>query len=304
MSRRPCNTCARPPQSSSCEPVSTRIVSFGGSSVRIDHTGRAAARLVDFLYRDIPGDVETDEGVVLQLHSSNGQFVVESGQELRYRGTSAAGAAGVLLHESIFHLANHNRTGLLLHAAAVQCRGGCLLLPGQTGAGKTTLTAWLSHQGLDYLTDELVYIPLGTQDVQSFRRPMNVKASARHALEGILELDGTRDILKGPDATLVRAGAGSGCATGEAQRLAGVVFPRYQAGNSFELAALTKGRTALRLAECLINARNLPDRGLEELARLAVGLTSYELRYSEFRQLHTWVASLLPLSPRRSESQG
>ena len=282
--------------------VGTRIVSFGGSNVRIDYTGAAAATVVDFLYRDIPRDHQTAGGVTLRLQSRDEMFVLECEQARRYQGTSAAVAASILLRESMFHLANHNRHGLLIHAAAVHCQGGCLLMPGKTAAGKTTLTAWLTQQGLGYLTDELVHIPLGSRDVHAFTRPLNVKASARHALAGVISFVRGPDVLDGPGATLVRAERlDHRAASPEASRLAGIVFPRYQTGSQFHVAALTKGRTAFRLTECLINARNLPAHGLHELARLARAVRSHEVRYSEFSQLDAWVSSLVFRGRQRDE---
>ena len=78
----------------------------------------------------------------------------------------------------------------------------------------------------------------------------------------------------------------------EALRLALIVFPRYEAGSQFQLVPLTKGQTALRVTECLINARNLPAHGFHEVARLTRTVRSYEMRYSDFIQLEAWVASL------------
>jgi len=59
----------------------------------------------------------------------------------------------------------------LFHAAALAWQGRGLLLPGKISAGKTTLTAWLLSRGLDYLTDELVFIPQGTVAVRGLARP-------------------------------------------------------------------------------------------------------------------------------------
>jgi hypothetical protein len=48
--------------------------------------------------------------------------------------------------------------GLLLHAALLESRGRGLLLAGQPGAGKTTLTVALATRGLSYATDDLVRV--------------------------------------------------------------------------------------------------------------------------------------------------
>ena len=275
--------------------VPTRVVSFGGSSVQIDYDGSDAAQVVDFLYRDVPHDERVPPHVTLQLRREDGTFILRCGEERRYQGTSAAVAASILLDESIFHLADKSRSGLLLHAGAVRCEGGCLLLPGKTGAGKTTLTAWLTTQGLGYLTDELVHLPLGSQDVQFLTQPLNIKMPGRQVLAEDVDFDRASDVLVGPSATLLRlARLDPSPALSAGLRLAQIVFPRYDAGSQFQLIPLTKGQAALRLTECLVNARNLPAHGFHEVARIARAVHSHELRYSAFNQLDAWVASLRP----------
>ena len=50
---------------------------------------------------------------------------------------------------------------MLFHAAALTWQSRGILLPAFTGAGKSTLTAWLLGQGFSYLTDELAFVPAG-----------------------------------------------------------------------------------------------------------------------------------------------
>lgn len=271
----------------------TRIVSFGGSSVRIDYDGPDTERVVDFLYRDLARDGRTPPHVIFSLQRKHETFILRCGREHRYEGTSAAVAAAILLDASIFHLADQSRDGVLLHAGAVRCSGGCLMLPGKTGAGKTTLTAWLTTQGFGYLTDELVHLPLGSLGVQFLKRPLNVKAHGRQALAAAIDFGRADTVLAGPNITLVRPPQ---CdphpESSAALPLARLVFPRYDGVGPFQLMPLTKAQAALRLTECLINARNLPAHGFHEVARISRAAPAYDLRYSAFDQLDAWVASL------------
>ena len=75
-----------------------------------------------------------------------------------YTGASAGAAAAALLDAVVYRLAACSRGGLVMHAAAVARSGRAMLLPGQTGTGKTTLTAWLLAQGFRYQSDELAFI--------------------------------------------------------------------------------------------------------------------------------------------------
>ena len=45
--------------------------------------------------------------------------------------------------------------------------------------------------------------------------------------------------------------------------------------------------------QCLVNARNLPGRGLSEIARLATTAPAYRVAYASFDQIEDWIAPLL-----------
>ena len=47
---------------------------------------------------------------------------------------------------------------MALHAGAVGWNGRSILIPGQSGAGKSSLTAWFVDKGFAYLTDELAIL--------------------------------------------------------------------------------------------------------------------------------------------------
>src|SRR3546814_969352 len=49
---------------------------------------------------------------------------------------------------------------LIIHAAALEKSGRAAILPGAPGSGKSTLTAYLVHNGWRLLSDELALISL------------------------------------------------------------------------------------------------------------------------------------------------
>jgi hypothetical protein len=67
------------------------------------------------------------------------------------------------------------RTPLLAVHAAVVCRNGStILIPGQSGAGKTTLTVALLQNGFAYATDEAFALDWESAVAQPYPRPMGV----------------------------------------------------------------------------------------------------------------------------------
>jgi hypothetical protein len=149
----------------------TRLITFAGSTVGVEYEGDGAAKIVGFLYRNIspvasPGPAH----VTFRLLSDDGsdRLRLYCAETLLYEGDAAAQAADLLLSQSCYQLANHSQGGALFHAGAlaVPGRGKGWLLPGGIGSGKTTLTAWLLTRGLDYLTDELAFVPDGAADLE------------------------------------------------------------------------------------------------------------------------------------------
>ena len=273
--------------------LSNRHVSFCGSSIRVEYEGPETARLVTFLYRDIANDPDIPPHITFRLRSEDGVFRLECGQDVRYEGSCPGQAANTLLNETIYHLADKNRDGLLFHAAAVALNGRCLLLPGKTGAGKTTLAAWLVKNGFVYLTDELVHIAPGSRVVNALRRPLNVKKGSLPVLETLGVDIKAPEIVSSSEAALVPhvlLGTQDGRVT---PPLAALIFPHHQPGSRFRVEPLTSGQTALALVECLINARNLPKHGVPAIARLSKEVQAFRMSYADFEQIQGWMSDLM-----------
>jgi hypothetical protein len=273
----------------------SRVVSFGGSSVRIDCVGDQSGFLLDLLFGDLPPSPGPPPHLTLRVRadSVSGVYTLD-GAGARHRAASTGELASALLDRTTYHLADRSRGGLLLHAAAVRSTKGCLVLPGTTGAGKTMLAAWLARRGFGYLTDELVYVPLGSQDVHAFVRPLRFKASAG-LVSGmpIVDCGGAASLtLDDRGATIVCARLLGGTIPSSAAVLDGLVFPRYEASAPFRLEPLSSGRAALELMACLINARNLPAHGFREVTRLVRQVRPFALKYGDFSQIERWAEGL------------
>ncbi len=72
---------------------------------------------------------------------------------------------------------------LALHVAMVRKGGRCLVLPGRSGAGKTTLTAALLREGWDYVSDEALAIDWATgRPAPPYPRPLALSPWSCRAL--------------------------------------------------------------------------------------------------------------------------
>lgn len=267
----------------------SRVVAFGGAIIRIEYAGSLAARIVAFLFRDAePSDAAPTHGTFRVEQLATDQVVTVSGADVvYYTGADAGEAAYALQDATSYALSAGSAGGLLLHAAAVALNGSGVALPGKTGAGKTTLTAHLVRRGLQYLTDELVFLRDGGPAMRGFPRPLNVKASGRGAVDAA-----GWETLESPSATLVLPPAAR-LATGTEPCLAAIVFPRFQQGAQARLTPLKAGERGLRLMAMLLNARNLDEHGFPAASELARRTPGYELVYGDVREAGELVKGLL-----------
>ncbi len=276
-------------------PTASRVVSFAGSSVRIDAIGTDALSLVSFLFDAVVPTDGPPPHVTLRVAAHGTVRSLHVDDILYCERESVGSLASTLLDQALFHLSDRSTGGLLLHAAAV-CRGTrTVLMPGTSGAGKSSLAAWLTSNGFDYLTDELVFIPWGSLDVVPFVRPLSLKASARQTVGAdVIDFVALGDAsLTSPEVSLIQPAAFGSIGPASARELSAIVFPRFSLGAPLRVEPLSKADTGLELMSGLINARNLPGHGFPDVTRLARVIPGSLLEYGAFSQLREWTAQLL-----------
>jgi len=265
--------------------TATRFVAFGGSRIRIDYGGPVAAEIVDFLFRDTHDHERPDLQATFHIEEGSAEppLTIRRDDEVLYRGADPAVAARVLQESTSYSLAAGSTGGILMHAAAASRDGRVLMFPGTSGAGKTTLTAWLIASGFAYLTDELALVRDQTRTVEALTRPLNVKPTGVGALPPGSDEGGGWAQMRSPVSLLRRPPLASVARADEPSPvLTAIVFPRYDATAGARLEPVAAARAGLRLMGCLLNARNLPEHGFPDVAALARDVPSYELTYGAF----------------------
>lgn len=116
-----------------------------------------------------------DDGFQLTYSKLKKVYLLQRKNKRIYKGPVAGFAAARLLDAMINALALPSKHGLLFHASALVCKKKDILLPGDSGAGKTTLAAFFSSLGCNCLSDELVSVH--ANNLEGFQRPLHVKKS-------------------------------------------------------------------------------------------------------------------------------
>lgn len=202
-----------------------------------------------------------------------------------------AEAAEALMRDSASRLVWDYASGLALHAAALVVEGRAVLIVAASGSGKSTLSVDLAWRGMTFLTDELVLVPRGTTTVHPFARPAHLKPGSLFVLQGRAR-DDDDGILRYEGGALISPTVFP-AHDGDPAPLGALVFPRYLAGAPLAIERLSAGAASFALLGGLVNARNLPESGVPECARVASSVPAFRMTYSSLTEAHDALQSAL-----------
>lgn len=174
----------------------------------------------------------------------------------------------------------HRDDFVQLHAATVVCDRKALILAGDPGSGKSTLTAGMLARGWSYLCDEFALIDPQTLDTHPFPRALCMKEPSFPVIDRL----GLRLQRKTPyhkptkgrvaflDPLDVRPDV-----VAEPAPVGWVVFPRYVKGARPALEPIARAEAAYDLAKQCFNLQKHGGRALEVLAALVRDAACYRL---------------------------
>ena len=184
-------------------------------------------------------------------------------------------------------LAGHCHHYLLLHAAVLERNGRCVILPGDPGAGKSTLTAALTLSGWRLLSDELAIIDRDDGLLVPLARPVSLKNRSIDIIrafdQGAVLGEPAHDTHKGTVSHL-RPPADSVARMGEKGRAAHIVFPRWKAGASTRLETHSKADAFMHAANHAFNYSMLGRLGFDLNAGLIDACDCWDFEYSQLSQ--------------------
>lgn len=171
---------------------------------------------------------------------------------------------------------------LLLHAGVVERDGRGLILSGNPGAGKSTLTAALLFQGWRLFSDEVAMVAPGTREVLALPRPVSLKNESIEIIQRVAGADalgpsvsgtrkGTVAHLRPPTESVRRAS--------EPADPRWIVFPQFEAGAAVELTPVSRADALLRVAAESFNYSVLGAVGFDTLADVVEGCSCHHLRF-------------------------
>jgi HprK-related kinase A len=180
-------------------------------------------------------------------------------------------------------VASHAHHFLMLHAAVLERHGQAVLLPGDPGAGKSTLTAALMLSGWRLLSDEIALVDRDDGRLVGLARPVSLKNASidvirgafPHALVGPPALD----THKGTVAHL-RPTPDSVARSLEKVSPRWVIFPRWRDGGRVQLTPHSRADAFLHTASHAFNYSTLGSLGFELNADLMDSCACFDFEYS------------------------
>ena len=171
---------------------------------------------------------------------------------------------------------------LLLHAATVEKDGKALILTGESGSGKSTMSAVLMSQGWRLLGDEFALLDPESGRVHPFPRPISLKNSGVEALGGLV-----KDVRFGPllkdtpkgDLRHLTPDAASIAAMDVPARPALLLFPAF--GHSKATRPVEKGEVFVRLTQASTNYTALGERGFTALTSFVRSIPAHAIDYPD-----------------------
>ena len=180
-------------------------------------------------------------------------------------------------------IASHAHYYLMLHAAVLERDGHALIMPGDPGAGKSTLTAALMLDGWRLLSDEIALIDRNNGLLYGLARPVSLKNASidivrNHDPQAILGKT-AHDTHKGSVAHL-KPTANSVLRVKEPAQPTWIVFPRWKAGAEAHLTPHSKSAAFLHLASHAFNYSLLGKVGFQRAAALMDNCGCWDFEYS------------------------
>jgi len=179
-------------------------------------------------------------------------------------------------------LANHLHQYLKIHAAVLAKDGKAIIMPGEPGAGKSTLSAALMCDGWQLVSDELAMLEPETGELLPLNRPISLKNNSIELIsalnDGLVFGPVSDDTHKG---TVVHLqGNYNSAKPTESVLPAWLVFPQYTPGAEPDLRSYSKALSFVEAAESAFNYSLLGKQGFFILRDMIERMDCYAYKYS------------------------
>lgn len=265
--------------------MSRWLIERAGIQVTVNAKSDAAEELVIAALSGMrPERVKKSKGIKLTVkHNEDGWRLRDHSNDLTRKLKLSGDLIYHLTDRIVFHIADKVESAHCLHAAAVSYGDRAIVIPANSGAGKSSFTTWLAANGFAYLTDELILLD-AEHRITGLGRPIQIKA---HGLEAVKHLFVNPDLVfAGNLANAVTMPAlGAEVSEYDWHQLSMMIFPKYNKEAGFALERLSSAEAGMSLMANHVNARNLEGHGFRDMMAIIRTTPCYKLEYGGFDKL-------------------
>ena len=187
---------------------------------------------------------------------------------------------------------------IAIHAAALSVGNNCLLFPGDSGVGKSTLSAALIKSGFKYLTEDTAIIDINSRRVIAAPVSLRIKEGSWSIVQAMFQDSLTTTVHNSRDGRKIRYlvppeesfhQSNMGCDFVKA-----LVFPKYSPESETSIRAISRIDTILKIQDCGYDAgARLNKAKVAELLDWIKDVDCYEMNYTSSPEAVSIVRSLL-----------
>lgn len=268
----------------------TRHIQFASHSIQFDIAPAEILSAVDLHFKHCLGGGEKSVAAYqVQAEEEAKYSILRDGSPFQSK-LSADRILWHLMQDGLTQLNGAPSSDLIFHAAGLSLDGNGLILCGKSGSGKSTLTAWLTASGFQYLSDEVISLPLNGGEMRGFCRSIVLKRGSAEIWKRWCEQDDAQGFQKMDDGgvwiTPTFLNPNAVCDTATPRLL---VFPTYTKNASLQSLRLSPATSLFQWMQMLVNARNLPEHGMKTVKQLVMSIPAYRLIYSDIQQAAEWI---------------
>lgn len=185
-------------------------------------------------------------------------------------------------------IAGNESQHVIIHSAVLAKDNKAILFPAPPGSGKSTLTAFLAHNGWRLLSDEMALIVPLTKTVIPFVRPICLKNQSIKIAKDLFPLGRFSNIAKDThkgDVIHLSPPELSWDNQKNTAELVAVVFPNYRANQKLQIYQLDKTQAFMQLVDNAINYAMLRDVAFRTLSNIIDGVKSFEIFHDNLQDV-------------------
>ena len=195
---------------------------------------------VEFLFRDSITNLASPSSCIVIEEAADGRFSVGADGDPPVAGLTRGDLPTFVMETVVRGLIKDLTTAVALHAGAVTYNGKAVLIAGPTGAGKSSLVAWLIGSGFDYHSDEIALLFAGGTTILGLPRTLVLKPGSADNILALPSYQGAKSVVGGEHVMLRPRFLKPQEAKPHPCGL--IIFPRYEPGSGLRVGPLAQRR--------------------------------------------------------------